>query len=291
MQQESSMRFAKLSVLVLSTMLVCSSVSVASKGGGSSGASRGGSVGGSRGISSGGSSRGIQSLSKGIQSSSKGNMVLPARTTTNVINPRLVVTKVVTGQTVNTKTTRTTQVVPSQTTYVIPNRTTQVVVGKCCHCPQVVVTKCCHCPQVVCGIVCPIPIVSSFWGTLFGEVPVQYERWLRLHNDTPEKVTVYLRYHTQDLTGDWEWFPEAPVLGATQWIAFELQPGEVLDPTFLDVPIAANRIRIYVQSATRSWMTFAEEDFWLVPEVTPEGVHLYYDYTRQTFDFFINNIK
>jgi len=98
-------------------------------------------------------------------------------------------------------------------------------------------------------------------------------------------VTFYLRFHTHDFTGEWEWIPEPPVPTAEKWLAFKLAPGEVLDTRFMDVPIAANRIRLWAQSATRTWETYKDDDLWLVPEVLPSGEHLYYSEFRQTFTF------
>jgi hypothetical protein len=148
-----------------------------------------------------------------------------------------------------------------------------------CHCHH---HHCCW-PVVCCPIVCCHP-VCWVWG--LWDVPVQDERYLRLFNDTPETVTFYLRFHSYDFTDGWAWIPEPPVPTAEKWLAFELAAGEVLTPRFMGQPIAANRIRLWTQSATRTWEQFRDEDFWLVPEVVmPSGEHLYYSYYRQTFTF------
>jgi hypothetical protein len=147
-----------------------------------------------------------------------------------------------------------------------------------CHCHH----HCCW-PVVCCPIVCCHP-VCWVWG--LWDVPVQDERYLRLFNDTPETVTFYLRFHSYDFTEGWAWIPEPPVPTAEKWLAFDLAPGEVLTPRFMGQPIAANRIRLWTQSATRTWTQFRDEDFWLVPEVVmPSGEHLYYSFYRQTFTF------
>lgn len=213
--------------------------------------------------------------------------------TTQVIDPK-------TGQVVVT---RVTQVVDTKVGKVVPGNVSKVVVG------QVIPGQV---TQVIPHQVIVSPIVGGFgWGHCgcgcgccgcgwFTEVltflgfeppaaPVQYERYLRLHNDTDEKITVYLRHHTEDVTGQWDWVPEAPGPTATKWLAFEMQPNEVLEPKLGEMFIAANRIRLYAESATKSWLNYKDQDYWLVPETTTSGEHLYYAPSRQTYQFYIHN--
>ena len=193
-------------------------------------------------------------------------IIIDPKVTKLVIDPK--VTKII----IDPKITK--LVVDPKKTFVIDPKVTKIIVGPSCHC--------CHhvCWPVCCPIVCWHPCL---WG--FCTIPVQDERYLRLHNDTAEVVTFYLRFHTHDFTGEWEWIPEPPLPTAEKWLAFELVPGQVLDTRFMDVPIAANRIRLWARSATRTWETYKEDDFWLVPEVLPSGEHLYYSEFRQTFTF------
>ena len=251
------MRFIKMTVLALSTMVLFASLSMAAPKGGHSSSSSGRSSGASS-----------AKFSKGPVFN-----VLPTTSTTKVINTRVTPTKVTmvdpkTGMVINT------QVI-----------TTKVINTK------VIVTKAINPQVIICPIVCGNFAFFGCYGLEVPVVPVQYERWLRLHNDTNEKQTVFLRYHTEDVTGQWDWIPEEPSPTATKWLAFELQPGEILEPRFNNLPIAANKIRIYTESATRSRVTYRDEDFWLVPEVTPEREHLYYSDVRQTFDFYLGGTK
>jgi hypothetical protein len=55
------------------------------------------------------------------------------------------------------------------------------------------------------------------------------------------------------------------------------------------MPVVANRIRLYATSTTRSWNNFKDQDYWIVPEITTEGEHLYYAPSRQTYQFYIHN--
>jgi hypothetical protein len=198
-------------------------------------------------------------------------------------------------------TTRTAQVISTRVSMVIPTKTTQVVPGKTTFNinPKTVQVINPKTFKVIVTKVIPTQVIFGVPGIIYGTgriievpvVPVQYERWLRLHNDTADKLTVFLRYHTQDVTGQWDWIPEVPSPQSTKWLAFDLQPGEVLEPKFGELPIAANKIRIYAQSSSGLVVNLKDDDFWLVPEVTPEGEHLYYSEYRQTFDFNISSYK
>ena len=133
--------------------------------------------------------------------------------------------------------------------------------------------------------------IAEYLGVEAPVVPVQLERFLRLHNDTAEKMTVYVRNHTADVSGEWDWFPEPPSPEAAKWFSFVLEPGEVLEPKLGTLPMAGDRIRLIVETGTQRRETFKETDFWLVPEATPMGEHLYYSEARQTFDLYLNSIK
>lgn len=303
------LRLMKRAVLTVGIMVIFASVSLAqSKGGAGSGRGSGvPSISGGLSKGSGNSVLPTTSSTKVVATKITVGQTIDPKTPGKVVETR--VTRVVDTKVTMVVDTKTTQVIDPKTGRVVVTRVTQVVPtmvskvdpGKV---DKVVVTQVVP-TQVAQVIPCQVivnPIVGGFgWGhcgcgcccgggwfteilTFFGyeapPTPVQYERYLRLHNDTDQKITVFLRFHTQDVTGQWDWIPEAPGPTATKWLSFEMQPNEILHPKYGEMPIAANRIRLYAESATKSWLNYKDQDYWLVPETTTSGEHLYYQGQR-----------
>jgi hypothetical protein len=122
-------------------------------------------------------------------------------------------------------------------------------------------------------------VVSSSTGD--SESAFQVERFLRIKNDSGEKLTVFLQVRTRNDRGEWVWTPEAPGSKA-KVMTFDLQAGKTLD---LTGKVSASRVRLWARSDTSSFMDYANQDLWLVPETTGNGEHRYQASQMQTYTF------
>jgi len=122
-------------------------------------------------------------------------------------------------------------------------------------------------------------VVSSSTGD--SESAFQVERFLRIKNDSGEKLTVFLQVRTRNDRGEWVWSPEAPGSKA-KVMTFDLEAGKTLD---LTGKVSASRVRLWARSESSSFMDYANQDLWLVPETTNSGEHRYQAGQMQTFTF------
>ena len=122
-------------------------------------------------------------------------------------------------------------------------------------------------------------VVSSSTGD--SESAFQVERFLRIKNDSGEKLTVFLQVRTRNDRGEWVWSPEAPGSKA-KVMTFDLEAGKTLD---LTGKVSASRVRLWARSEAASFMDYANQDLWLVPETTNSGEHRYQAGQMQTFTF------
>jgi hypothetical protein len=114
--------------------------------------------------------------------------------------------------------------------------------------------------------------------------PVQAQRFLRLENDTGEPLTVYVQYRCLTGEGAWTWFPANPA-SSTDAVTTRLDPGQVMNVKDQGAAIAASRVRIWGTTATKKWLTYQSQDFWLVPEQDDQGRHCYVAPEMGTFTF------
>ena len=122
-------------------------------------------------------------------------------------------------------------------------------------------------------------VVSSSTGD--SESAFQVERFLRIKNDSGEKLTVFLQVRTRNDRGEWVWSPEAPGSKA-KVMTFDLEAGKTLD---LTGKVSASRVRLWARSDSTSFMDYANQDLWLVPETTSNGEHRYQASQMQTYTF------
>lgn len=107
-------------------------------------------------------------------------------------------------------------------------------------------------------------------------------RYLRVHNDTGEALTVWLRYQTLTVNKTWFWYPAAPQPAA----AYRVDPGAVLDLEHEKWRVNASKVRIWARSSGgREWQDYRGRDLWLVPETDERGQHQYRAAERETFTF------
>jgi hypothetical protein len=124
-------------------------------------------------------------------------------------------------------------------------------------------------------------IVVSSSNTGDSESAFQVERFLRIKNDSGEKLTVFLQVRTRNDRGEWMWSPEAPGSKAKA-TTFDMDAGKTLD---LTGKVSASRVRLWARSDSASFMDYANQDLWLVPETSSNGEHRYRAGQMQTFTY------
>lgn len=149
-------------------------------------------------------------------------------------------------------------------------------------------TWCCPiipCPCVPCD---PTLLIPVYGGYVFdqvvveGEKAVQDERFLRVENNTKEKVQLYVQVRTKVEGGEWAWLPGDPKTEEKAF-AFELEAGQVVDLKIEEQQLSASRVHIWAESETQKWNDFQKKDLWLVPEKDVNGKHRYMAPTMQTY--------
>jgi len=109
-------------------------------------------------------------------------------------------------------------------------------------------------------------------------------RYLRLKNETDQKLTVYLQYRTQMTNSKYRWYPAAPAT-ATKALVFQLKPGAESDLYHDDWQINACRVRIWAVAADGSeWLDYKDADLWLV-DADDAGERYYAAPEMDTFTF------
>ncbi len=95
-------------------------------------------------------------------------------------------------------------------------------------------------------------------------------RFLRVKNETSQKLTVYVQYETMTDKGSWSWFPDTP--DKKRAVIFPLTAGaqaEVDDDSF---PINARRVRIWAAAADGTKLQdYRNQDLWLVADTEGFG--------------------
>ncbi len=119
--------------------------------------------------------------------------------------------------------------------------------------------------------------------------PMQVERFLKVKNDTKEKVRFFALFHTKGTDGKAAWVPAQPGEPATVY-SVEVEAGKSLELTDDDgKPIAADRVRIWAASATRQWLDNETADLVLVPETGAAGNHEYAAADNQVHTFTVTD--
>ena len=113
----------------------------------------------------------------------------------------------------------------------------------------------------------------------------QKMRYLYLHNDTGQRLTVSLVYYTQDSKSkEWEWVPGE--LPKAQPFELTLAPGVTQQAKYGKEAILAFSARIWARNANNAiWDEWKNEYLLLVPEKDENGKHRYYANTHDTFTF------
>ena len=110
-------------------------------------------------------------------------------------------------------------------------------------------------------------------------------RYLYLHNDTGQSLTVSLVYQTLDKQKkNWHWVPGKPPSDQV----VELTPGARVTQQAKHgkEPILAFRARLWAASGGNAgWDEWKDHDLFLVPEKDEDGNHRYYANAYDTFTF------
>lgn len=94
----------------------------------------------------------------------------------------------------------------------------------------------------------------------------QHRKYLKVANNTNDTLTVYVKYHTRNTEGEWNWYPSPP--GDNKWATYTFKPGEASYLNHEDFRINADRVRICAYNADRSRGISAHQnrDLVLAPE-------------------------
>jgi hypothetical protein len=110
----------------------------------------------------------------------------------------------------------------------------------------------------------------------------QTQRLLRLVNATDRSVRVHVQYRTMLDNGSYAWLPAHPA-DSREAVTFLIAAGKTLDLAREGTPIAASRVRLWVQSTGGTWADYRDKDLWLVPEVDEGGEHYYRAAEMETY--------
>jgi hypothetical protein len=115
-------------------------------------------------------------------------------------------------------------------------------------------------------------------------MPWQNARYLRLKNDTSEKLTIYVQVRTE-VNNAFTWLPADPET-SKRALVFELQPGEDGYLPHDGDNINGCRVRLWAKSASGlEWTDYKDEDLWLVPECNDKGERFYYTSGMETLSY------
>ncbi|MBV8318527.1 MAG: trypsin-like peptidase domain-containing protein [Planctomycetaceae bacterium] len=100
---------------------------------------------------------------------------------------------------------------------------------------------------------------------LAAERPTQHQRHFLFQNKSPERVLLYVKYHTQVSPGRWQWHPGD--LSTAQWLTMKFEPGESQLVSAEGKPVMADRVRFVVMSERNEarYNKYWNQDLVLVP--------------------------
>jgi hypothetical protein len=110
-------------------------------------------------------------------------------------------------------------------------------------------------------------------------------RFLRIQNETDEKLKISLQYRARTDKGDWSWFPADPREG-DQALTYEVDGGKAADLVDGQWRINGSQVRVWAVSATgQKWHDYKEKDLLLVAEKNAQGNPEYVANEMETFLF------
>lgn len=143
----------------------------------------------------------------------------------------------------------------------------------------------------------PLPAMVPAGGDAPGAAPVPDKdnavvvqafttRFIRIQNDTGEKMKVALQYRARTDKGEWGWFPADPREQGDQALTYELDTGKGADLVDGQWRINASLVRVWAVSATgQKWFDYKDKDLSLVTEKNAQGDPEYLAAEMETFLF------
>jgi hypothetical protein len=101
---------------------------------------------------------------------------------------------------------------------------------------------------------------------LRGRKTFQLTRFLKIYNDTDDRLKVWVQYRT--IRSDrWKWLPDDPGRSERARVVI-VPPGESRMLEDNSGEVDANRVRLWARSSTgASWSRYKKRDLWLVTEM------------------------
>jgi hypothetical protein len=112
------------------------------------------------------------------------------------------------------------------------------------------------------------------------EIPIE-RRFLKVKNDTPGNLTVWLRYRTQTESGAWQWYPKKE----TETVSYVLDPGEETYLSHEDWKVNAGRVKIWARTSDGDMLDEFKNKELLLVDKDEEGSYVYYAPEMEDFTF------
>src|SRR5262249_22095612 len=103
------------------------------------------------------------------------------------------------------------------------------------------------------------------------QVTTQTQRYLKVRNQTGQRLTVYVQFRAPTDQGQEAWYPAAPGASAGP-LKFELEAGAGGGRGgggglgYGAAPIRPGRARLWAESASGQWLKYKDQDVVLVPQ-------------------------
>jgi hypothetical protein len=113
----------------------------------------------------------------------------------------------------------------------------------------------------------------------------QSERYLKIKNNTGERLRVYVHHYSLTAGGEWVWQPARPGENVAPF-GYNFEPGEEAVLGSGQGSLAAHCVRVWARSASGlEWTDYRNADLCLVPEQDANGDRYYLAADRETFTF------
>lgn len=111
-------------------------------------------------------------------------------------------------------------------------------------------------------------------------------RFLRIQNETGEKLKICLQYRAKTDKGEWGWFPADPREQADQAMTYDVDAGKAADLVDGNWRVNARQVRVWAVSETgQKWFDYKGRDLLLVTEKNAQGDPEYLAAEMETFLF------
>lgn len=103
-------------------------------------------------------------------------------------------------------------------------------------------------------------------------------RFLKVVNNSGQKINVYLKYYTKSQNGNWQWYPQ------NNYVVFTFEPGESGMLYHGEYKVNGNRVRLWADGGESTWYDYRDKDLL----IAPEGGYLSGDGTYETYTYSFN---